>query len=74
MYFFLANMLKKFRFIKYSVFAILVFVALKLLLIKVEFFHFMEWASLPFIALSLIVGIVVSIKKSETQQDEPKTP
>jgi len=72
MYFFLANMLKKFRFIKYSVFAILVFVALKLLLIDVEFFHFMEWASLPFIALSLIVGIVVSIQKSEdVKEDEP---
>ena len=71
MYFFLANMLKKFRFIKYSVFAILVFVALKLLLIDVEYFHFMEWASLPFIALSLIVGIIVSIVKSESPDDEP---
>lgn len=71
MYFFLANMLKKFRFIKYSVFAILVFVAFKLLLIDVPSFHFMEWASLPFIALSLIVGILVSLVKSESPDDEP---
>ncbi len=71
MYFFLANMLKKFRFLKYSVFAILVYVALKLLLMKVEAFHFMEWLSLPFIALSLIVGIIVSLVKSESPDDEP---
>ena len=71
MYFFLANMLKKFRFLKYSVFAILVYVALKLLLMKVESFHFMKWLSLPFIALSLIVGIIVSLEKSESPDDEP---
>ncbi|MBI3135800.1 MAG: TerC/Alx family metal homeostasis membrane protein [Bacteroidetes bacterium] len=71
MYFFLANMLRKFHYLKYSVFAILVYVALKLLLIDVEFFHFMEWLSLPFIGLSLIVGILVSLKKSESPDDEP---
>jgi len=71
MYFFLANMLKKFHYIKYSVFAILVWVALKLLFIDVEFFHFMEWMSLPFIGLSLVVGILVSLKKSESPDDEP---
>ena len=71
MYFFLANMLKKFRYLKYSVFAILVYVALKLLLIKIPFFHFMEWLSLPFIALSLIVGVLVSLKSSESPDDEP---
>lgn len=71
MYFFLANMLRKFRYLKYSVFAILVFVSLKLLLIQIPFFHFMEWLSLPFIALSLIVGILVSLKNSESPDDEP---
>lgn len=65
MYFFLANMLKKFSYLKYSVFAILLFVALKLLLVKIESFHFMEWLSLPFIALSLITGIVVSLVKNK---------
>jgi tellurite resistance protein TerC len=74
MYFFLANMLKKFHYIKYSVFAILLFVALKLLLIKIEFFHFMEWLSLPFIGLSLIVGILVSLKTSESPDDKPIEP
>ena len=74
MYFFLANMLKKFRYIKYSVFAILLFVALKLLLIDVPFFHFMEWASLPFIGLSLMVGILASLKSSESPEDEPIEP
>ncbi|MBK7128051.1 MAG: TerC/Alx family metal homeostasis membrane protein [Crocinitomicaceae bacterium] len=69
MYFFLANMLKKFRFLKYSVFAILLFVALKLLLIQIEFFHFMEWMSLPFIAVSLITGIIVSLLKAEKNSE-----
>jgi len=71
MYFFLANMLKKFRYLKYSVFAILVFVALKLLLMHVPAFHFMEWLSLPFIALSLVVGILVSIRATESPNDPP---
>ncbi len=71
MYFFLANMLKKFHYLKYSVFAILMYVALKLLLIDVEFFHFMEWMSLPFIALSLLTGIMVSIIKTESPDDKP---
>lgn len=73
MYFFLANMLKKFRYLKYSVFAILVYVALKLLLIKLPEFHFMEWLSLPFIALSLIVGIIVSLMISESNDEKTKT-
>ena len=44
---------------------------MKLLLMKVEAFHFMEWLSLPFIALSLIVGIIVSLMKSESPDDQP---
>jgi tellurite resistance protein TerC len=71
MYFFLANMLKKFHYLKYSVFAILMYVAFKLLLIDVEFFHFMEWMSLPFIALSLLTGIIISIIKTESPDDKP---
>ena len=62
MYFFLANMLERFAYLKYSVFAILLFVGLKLILI--EYFHLPEWISLVYIALSLIVGVVVSIVKS----------
>lgn len=58
MYFFLANMLDRFVYLKYSVFAILIFVALKLL--TVHFFKLPEWFSLSFIALSLVCGILVS--------------
>ena len=61
MYFFLANMLEKFIYLKYSIFAILIFVSMKLLVI--HFFKFPEWFSLSFIALSFIMGILVSIRK-----------
>lgn len=60
MYFFLANMLAKFSYLEYSLVAILAFVGLKMLLH--DFFHVPEWASLGFIALSLLVGILVSLK------------
>ncbi|KOP36067.1 TerC family protein [Flavobacterium sp. WLB] len=60
MYFFLANMLAKFSFLEYSLVAILAFVGLKMLLH--EWIHVPEWASLGFIALSLLVGILVSLK------------
>lgn len=60
MYFFLANMLDKFHYLKYSVFAILIFVGLKILFIHQ--FHIPEWASLLFIALALGIGILVSLR------------
>ncbi len=60
LYFFLADMLERFRYIKYSVFAILVFVSLKLIVI--HFIKFPEWFSLSFIGVSLIMGILVSLK------------
>lgn len=60
MYFFLANMLAKFSYLEYSLVAILAFVGLKMLLH--DFIHVPEWASLGFIALSLLVGIMVSLK------------
>ena len=59
MYFFLANMLEKFHYIKYSVFAILIFVGVKLLL--VHYYKFPEWVSLGFIIFSLLTGIVASL-------------
>jgi tellurite resistance protein TerC len=61
MYFFLANMLKKFVYLEYSVFAILLFVGLKL--IAMHHFHIPEWFSLSFIGLSLLMGIGISLKK-----------
>ncbi|MNY41801.1 Inner membrane protein alx [compost metagenome] len=60
MYFFLANMLAKFSYLEYSLVAILAFVGLKMILH--DFIHVPEWASLGFIALSLLVGILVSLK------------
>ncbi|TRX20724.1 TerC family protein [Flavobacterium franklandianum] len=63
MYFFLANMLEKFSYLEYSLIAILTFVGLKMLLH--DFYELPEWVSLVFIALSLLIGIVVSLKMSE---------
>jgi tellurite resistance protein TerC len=63
MYFFLANMLEKFSYLEYSLIAILTFVGIKMLL--VHYYKFPEWVSLGFIALSLIIGIVISINKNK---------
>lgn len=60
MYFFLANMLEKFSYLEYSLIAILTFVGIKMLL--VHYYKFPEWVSLGFIAVSLITGILVSIR------------
>jgi tellurite resistance protein TerC len=60
MYFFLANMLEKFSYLEYSLIAILSFVGLKMLLH--DYIEIPEWASLGFIAISLLVGILVSLK------------
>lgn len=60
LYFFLANMLERFHYIKYSVFAILVFVSLKLIVI--HYIKFPEWFSLSFIGVSLLMGVLVSLK------------
>jgi tellurite resistance protein TerC len=63
MYFFLANMLAKFSYLEFSLIAILSFVGLKMLLH--EFIEIPEWASLVFIAFSLLAGIVVSLRMSK---------
>ncbi len=60
MYFFLANMLERFSYLEYSLIAILTFVGLKMLLHDV--YEIPEWASLAFIAISLIIGVIVSLK------------
>tara|TARA_R110002096_G_scaffold332841_1_gene526843 strand:+ start:2098 stop:2997 length:900 start_codon:yes stop_codon:yes gene_type:complete len=60
MYFFLADMLERFVYIKYSVIAILVFVSIKLL--TIHLFKLPEWFSLSFITLSLIIGVLASLK------------
>ncbi|MDX1478949.1 MAG: TerC/Alx family metal homeostasis membrane protein [Saprospiraceae bacterium] len=59
LYFFLAGMLEKFAFLKYSVFAILIFVSLKL--ITANWVDIPEWFSLSFITCSLAMGVWISI-------------
>jgi tellurite resistance protein TerC len=68
MYFFLSNMLAKFYYLKYSLIAILSFVGVKLIL--AHHYKFPEWFSLSFIALSLIIGIYVSLKRAPKVLDE----
>lgn len=60
MYFFLANMLERFSYLEYSLIAILSFVGIKMLVH--DFIKIPEWASLGFIAFSLLTGIIVSLK------------
>ena len=67
MYFFLANMLEKFSYLEYSLIAILSFVGIKMLLH--DFIEIPEWASLGFIAMSLIAGILFSLQKSKTEEE-----
>lgn len=66
MYFFLANMLEKFAHLEYSLIAILSFVGLKMLLH--DFIEIPEWASLGFIAISLLVGVIVSLRSDKTEE------
>jgi len=68
MYFFLANMLAKFSYLEYSLIAILSFVGFKML--SHDFVEIPEWLSLAFIALSLLIGIIVSLKMSKEEDAE----
>lgn len=68
MYFFLSNMLAKFFYLKYSLIAILSFVGVKLIL--AHHYKFPEWLSLSFIALSLLLGIYVSLKRAPKELEE----
>ncbi|HEY4617795.1 MAG TPA: TerC family protein [Flavobacterium sp.] len=65
MYFFLANMLEKFSYLEFSLIAILSFVGLKMLLHEIV--EIPEWLSLAVIALSLLAGIVVSLRMSKLE-------
>jgi tellurite resistance protein TerC len=67
MYFFLANMIEKFSYIEYSLIAILTFVGIKMLLIHHYPQFFPEWLSLAFIALSITLGVVVSLQKNKNK-------
>ena len=64
LYFFLSSMLQKFKYLKYSVFSILLFVSIKL--ITASWIDIPEWFSLLFIAISLIIGIYVTVLNIKT--------
>ena len=70
LYFFLANMLEKFVYLKYSVFSILIFVSLKLM--TAGFVDIPEWFSLLFIAMSLIIGVYVSLNFNKDAEKHKK--
>ena len=66
MYFFLSNMLEKFSYLEYSLIVILTFVGLKM--VTQDFIAIPEWVSLAVIAVSLLLGIVVSLYKSKSPE------
>ncbi len=68
MYFFLAHMLNRFAHLEYSLIAILSFVGLKMLFH--DYIKLPEWASLTFIAVSLLIGILVSLRMSKDEVSE----
>ena len=63
MYFFLAHMIDRFYYLKYSLVAILSFVGVKLIL--AHHYTFPEWFSLSFIAVALLTGILASKKEKK---------
>lgn len=66
MYFFLANMLERFGYLKYSLVAILSFVGVKMIL--THHIEIPEWISLSIIAASLAIGVLYSlIRERKTQ-------
>lgn len=67
MYFFLANMLEKFKYLEYSLITILTFVGVKMLI--VHQYKFPEWVSLGVIGLSLLGGIVYSLVMDRRRHD-----
>ncbi|AFL96437.1 TerC/Alx family metal homeostasis membrane protein [Ornithobacterium rhinotracheale] len=66
MYFFLANMLERFRYLKFSVIVILFYIGVKMLLI--HHIEIPEWFSLSVIFVSILVGILASLKAEKNAQ------
>jgi tellurite resistance protein TerC len=63
LFFFLSNMLDKFQYMKYSLVVVLMFVAIKMLI--VDFYHIDAVVSLIVILSALAGGILISVIKSE---------
>ncbi len=68
MYFFLSSMLSKFKYLEYSLVAILSFVGFKMLLS--HNIHFPEWLSLSFIVVALMAGILISLYFQKDLQEK----
>ncbi|HMN32752.1 MAG TPA: TerC family protein [Chitinophagaceae bacterium] len=67
MYFLISNMLNKFRYINYSLVAILAFVGIKMII--GHYVNIPEWVSLGVIVLSLAIGIYASIQIPEKPKE-----
>ena len=65
LYFFLAAMLDRFKYLKISLVAILVFIGVKMILSHT--FHLPEWLSLVVVLGALISGVIYSLWKSKTE-------
>jgi tellurite resistance protein TerC len=68
MYFMLAAVLDRFRFLKYSVIGILLFVGLKM--VSHGFIHMAGWVSLVVIGGALLAGVIVSLLHQENSTDD----
>jgi tellurite resistance protein TerC len=68
LYFFLANMMDKFRYMKYSLVFILLFVGVKMML--VNHYKFPTFVSLSFILGALAIGILTSVLERKKKIEE----
>ncbi len=68
MYFMLAAVLDRFRYLKYSVIGILLFVGLKM--VSHGFIHMAGWVSLVVIGGALLAGVIVSLLRQDNSPGE----
>jgi tellurite resistance protein TerC len=66
LYFVLANIIDRFKYLEYSLVAILVFIGIKMVLIP-RHIHFPEWFSLAVIGALLVAGVVYSWWKTRSE-------
>lgn len=66
-YFFLSHMVSRFKYLKYSLSAILFFVGVKLILS--HHIELPEWISLGFIAVALALGVLFSLRNKEAKNN-----
>src|SRR5205085_8039169 len=72
LYFCLAGMAGRFRYLNVGLGAVLGFVGIKMLI--TELYHFPTWASLAVITLALTVAIVASLRAERREQADQVTP